>query len=125
LGSSPHLTKELAHILRQQLRLFHRGEMTALRHHGPSPDIICALGPMPWRTHRLTREQCDRSGSLDSSAWLEPPRMMSRFVVQPRRRINRLRDPVDHRVGQDLIAREALLDVAVTVAPRTKFLDDP
>src|SRR5277367_3919793 len=99
--------------------------MTALRHRRPALHIIYALGPMARRTHQLAGEQRDCSWRLDSRAGLQPPGMVPRLVVQARRGIYRLRDPVDHDVGQDLIAREALLDVAVTIAPGAELLDDP
>src|SRR5580704_12451445 len=99
--------------------------MPAPRHRGPPPHIIYALRPMAWRTHQLRRKQRDRSRRFDSRAGLQPPRMVPRLVVQPRRRVYRLRDPVDHHVGQQLIARETLLDVAMTIAPRAELLDDP
>src|SRR5579864_5756798 len=51
--------------------------------------------------------------------------MMPRLVIEARRRVNRLRDPIDHHVGQQLILGEAALDVAAAIAPGAELLDDP
>ena len=53
-----------------------------------------------------------------------PPRARV-LVVDARGRRAALRHPIQHHVGQQLVLREPLLDVAVRVAPRLELLDNP
>src|ERR1700683_1614281 len=114
-----------ADVLGEQLRFFHRRKMASSRHHSPSLDVVNSLRPMTRRTNQLARKHRHRSWGLDASAGLEAPRMMARFIVKARRRIYRLRDPVDHHIGQQLIFGKTLFDLAMTIAPGAKLLDDP
>src|SRR5208282_821177 len=45
--------EKCADVVGQQLRFFHRREMSPLRHRRPSLDVEYTLGPMPRRTHQL------------------------------------------------------------------------
>ena len=47
------------------------------------------------------------------------------FVINPCRRGAAVGDPVDHDVGQQLVLREDLFEVAVVVAPSVPLFDDP
>src|SRR5579871_3177587 len=85
--ASVQIAKPGPNVGGEEFRLLHRGEMPTLRHFGPALQIVNAVRPVTWRTHQLARKHRDRGGSLDSSTRLEAPRMMPRFVVQPRRGI--------------------------------------
>jgi len=50
---------------------------------------------------------------------------MTRVPVGRERRRYRLGDPVDHDVGQDLIAREGSFDVTSAIRPASILFDDP
>src|SRR5438094_149985 len=65
-----------------------------------------------------TREQVDPAGVLRG-------RDRGVRAVHAHRRADRPGEPVEHDVGEDLVLREAPLDVAVAVAPRPELLDDP
>src|SRR5260370_26132660 len=72
-GEVSEIAEELADVGREQLRLFHRGEMATLGHHGPALDVVDALGPIPRRKHQFGGEQTDRCPPLDARAALQPP----------------------------------------------------
>ena len=50
---------------------------------------------------------------------------MAVLVVEPRRRRDAARHPVDHDVGEQLVLRIGLLDVAGVITPAVVLLDDP
>src|SRR6185437_3362446 len=51
--------------------------------------------------------------------------LMSGLVVETRRGVDCLRDPIDHHIRQQFILRENALDLPVTIAPATELLNDP
>ena len=58
----------------------------------------------------------DRAGELAG---------VHRLVVEAARGVRRLRNPVEHDVGEQLILRKAPLDVAAAIAPGAELFDDP
>src|SRR5690606_19840989 len=77
------------------------------------------------RAVELLREDRARGRLLDALGRRPEAAGLHRLVVEPRGRRDRPGDPVDHHVGEELILREAALDVAVAVAPGAELLDDP
>ena len=85
-------------------------------------DVVAGLGPCPRRDEELVGEDGG------SGRHLHPPEAgerVSGLVVEPGRRGRRLRHPVDHDVGQQLVPRKDRFRVAVAVAPGPELLDDP
>src|SRR5260370_11160307 len=72
-GEVSEISEKLADVGREQLRLFHRGEMATLGHHGPALDVVDALGPMPRRNHQLGGETADPGSAPHSTTRLQHP----------------------------------------------------
>src|SRR5262249_13622317 len=123
--SAAQRPEEGADVVDQRDRLLHGREVSAALEARPARDVVETLDPRARRLQDLLRE--DRAAGRDvhpeGLRWELPG--VHHLVVEPRRRRRRLRHPVEHHVGEQLVLREAPLDVAVAVAPRAELLDDP
>jgi hypothetical protein len=123
-------TEECGDVPRHQVRLLDRGEVPPARHRGPAPDVVQALGPLPWRLafgHVHMRECGHRGRHADEVIGAKP-----RFAL-PSAIVGVVADgeadgsgqPVERDGGQEEVAREARLEIAATVAPGAPLLQDP
>src|SRR5262245_4430500 len=124
--------EERANIRHQRIRLLHRREMPALREFAPSLHVEKPLRPRARRMREIFREQgkCRRhlvGTELLFDAFGNPARRtrVQHIVVRQERAADAARDPVDHRVRQHLVLREAIADVAIAIAPALEFLREP
>src|SRR4051794_15545753 len=119
------LGEERLHILHEEVWLFERGEVSAPVEAGV-PDQVEPRGGVCLRDPEdLLREHGCRGRDLDEVvARAEVPTAL-RLAVQADRRVDRLRDPVDREVREDLLAGHGILGVAVVVGPVPELLDNP
>ena len=82
----------------------------------PTP---AAPGLCPWGRRR------SRLAPVPARSLEHRRRVVRLLVVEPRGGVDRLGRPVDREVSQKLVLGEALLHVAVTVAPGAELLQDP
>src|SRR4029453_9410027 len=81
-----------------------------------APIVLRREGAAPcWNGHTTFRPR-KRCGS-------EAAEHMTALVVNPGGRCAAVGDPVDHDVGQELVLREDLLQIAVVVAPSVPLFD--
>src|SRR5262249_1963209 len=84
-----------------------------------------ALDPLARRHGRLLGEPGDPARRLNALALLEAQRAAAALIVEARRRTDRLRDPIDRDIGQQVVLREPPLAIAVAIAPGAKLFDAP
>src|SRR5262249_27648461 len=99
--------------------------MTAARLLAPVRHVVVLLHPAAGHLRDLAGEHRDPPGDLDEATPIRRPPDLARLVVEARRGRDRVRDPVERDVGEELVLGEAALDVAVAVRPSAEFLDDP
>src|SRR5450755_4966463 len=116
--------EERAQLLRVELGLLERREVPAARGLGYAHDVRRALEPRPRRADDVAGEEREAGWHLDPAGVLRG-RDRGVRAVHAHRRANRPREPVDRDVREDLVLREAPLNVAAAVAPRPELLDDP
>src|SRR5436190_7823697 len=73
--------EEGADVLRQQLRLLHRGEVAAARQLGPVLQVVAAFDPLARRHRRLLRQPGHSAGHLNALALPKLERALPPFVV--------------------------------------------
>lgn len=115
--SSTHLPVKLPEIVDEQIRHLHRREVTALGHSLPVDDVVDFLGPRSRYFDDLRGIPGMTRRDVDI---LERESVEIRLVVQPHRRVDRFRQPVDAKVIEQSNALETLLEVGTAVAPRVK-----
>src|SRR6266481_2664745 len=118
-------TEELPQILRKQLGLIHGRKVPAPGDLRPARDVQAALRKRPRRHGDLLGENGNSYRWRDTVAARETQRPLARFIIETRGRRGRLRNPVEHDVGQELVASKDALDIACTITPRPKFFNDP
>src|SRR5262249_12460220 len=120
------LSEERLHVLRQRLRLLHRGEMAAAGEDGPAAQIHeRLLGDRARWTHHFLGEGgvADRGRRRPLDRHGPTPPLAE--IIGIERRANRAGEPVETNIREHLIARQRPLDVAVAIRPGAEFLDDP
>ncbi len=111
----------------EQVGLLHRGEVAAQRHVGPVRHVVARARPT------TAGSGGSPSGTAPRPVGTVDPPPVARLLtvgqpglaVQARRRRDRARHPIQRHVGEQLVARERVLGIAVAVAPRAELLDDP
>src|SRR6202035_551247 len=116
--------EELAQLLRIKLGFLERREMPAARGLGYAHDVRGALEPRPRWAADVAGEEREAGRYFDPAGELRGRNRGVR-VVHAHGGGDRPREPVERDVREDLVFREASFDVAVAVAPRPEFLDDP
>ncbi len=120
-----HLSEERVDVPDQQIRFLERGEVSATIESGVPLQVERLLSVGPRDAEHLLWEQRGRRRHLHELAHRSEAVGPLRLAVEPHRRVDRLRDPVDGEVGEDLVARHRGLEVAVVIGPRVELLDDP
>src|SRR5438045_7402066 len=109
---------------RQRVGLFRRGEMAALLHDRPAPDIgIGALGETLWRPQDFGREFGIAGWDGDRSR--QRPGPVLPRIIRPKRRADRAGEPVEADIREELILAEHRLDIAAAIRPGAELVDDP
>src|SRR3984957_12540916 len=94
-------------------------------HYRPVGDVVLLLHPGSWPTEHLFRVAGHPCGNTDEGQFLLQNPALIGLPVQPGRGCAGLGDPVEHHIGDELILREAVFRMTVTIAPRAELLDDP
>jgi hypothetical protein len=94
-------------------------------HHRPLLEVVEALGSLLRWLADLTRKAGHSTGHIDALPGQEHPGLVLVLVVQPGRRVDGLRDPVDGDGGEQLVLDEASFHLPTAVAPGPPFLDNP
>src|SRR5947207_1924918 len=116
--------EEFPNLARQRVGLFHRGEMAALLHDGPAPDIaVGALGETLWRSQDLGREFGIAGWHGDRSR--QRPGPVLPRIIRPKRRADRAGEPVETDIREELILAEHRLDIAAAIRRDAEFVGDP
>ena len=118
--------KNVPEVVDEQLGLLHGREVPAARHVDPVGHVVTLLHPRSGEAQDLfLRIARDAGGNSDVLRRLLQHAAVHGLPVQARRRRDGLRDPVEHHVGDQLIAGEDGLRIAVAVTPRAELLHDP
>ena len=111
-----------ADLVDQHVGPLQRGEVPAAVELAPVDDVPEALfGPAARAAEDLLREQADAGGHLHRVA----ADLGEALPVQPRRRGGAVRQPVQHHLVEQLVARQHVLGVAVAVHPGLVLLHHP
>src|SRR5256885_15211910 len=125
LAAAAQRPEERPDVLHQRARLLHGREVAAPLHARPALHVEDALGPGARRLDDLPREDGAAGWHLDAEAAGRELVGVDRLVIEAARRVRGLGDPVEHDGGEQLVLREAALDLPVAVAPGAALLDDP
>ncbi len=121
--SLPQGTEESSYVFHQSLWLFQCCEMPSCFHFCPPLDMVVLLSNRPWWNGDFLREHSHSCRHLD------PPRtrftLMKGLVVQTRRGVDGLGDPIDHDIGEQFLFGKHALQITVAIAPGAKLLNDP
>src|SRR5207248_9999182 len=106
--------EEFPNLARQRVGLFHRGEMAALLHDRPAPDIgIGSLGEAARRSQDFGREFGIAGWDGDRSRQRPGPVLPS--VIRPERRADRAGEPVKADIRQHPVAVDRAFDIAAAI----------
>src|SRR5260370_2913770 len=119
----PERLEEGADLVYQCLGLFERGEVTTGLHDAPALDVVGPFGDAAHRHDNVMRTGGYYRGDVDVTK--QRSLAMGGLVVETSGGVDRLRDPVDHDVGEQFVFREGSLNVALTIAPGAELFDDP
>src|SRR3989440_6561606 len=115
---------EFADFVRQRIGLFHRGEMAALLHDRPAPDIaVGSRGEAARRSQDFGREFGIAGWDGDLSR--QRPGPVLPRIIRPERRADRAGEPVETDIREELILAEHRLDIAAAIRPGAELVDDP
>src|SRR4051812_28560929 len=112
LRISPVGPEERAQILCVELGLLERREVPPARQLGPADDVRRALCPRPRWDRHVAREHGDAARHLDAAGVLGD-RDLRGVVIQTERGPDRLRQPVDRDVRQELVLGEAETNITI------------
>src|SRR5258708_33008200 len=119
----PERLEEGADLVYQCLGLFERGEVATGLHDAPALDVVGPFGDAAHRHDNFMRKGGYSRGDVDVTK--QRSLAMGGLVVETSGGVDRLRDPVDHDVGEQFVFREGSLNVALTIAPGAELFDDP
>src|SRR5438270_2077394 len=109
----PQRAEEGEDVGGERLRLFERGEMPAPLHHRPAVDVVAGLGEAARRPGDLPGEGGVAGGHPHPVLVGDPPASVEAVEVEPERRVDRGRQPVEHHVRQERVPSDARLLMAV------------
>src|SRR5258706_2400130 len=107
----------------QCLGLFQAGQATTSLHDAPALDIVGPFGDAAHWHDNFMRKGGSSRGDVDATKRITL--RMGGLVVETDGGVDRLRDPVDHDVGEQFVFTEGSLNVALAIAPGAELFDDP
>src|SRR5258708_15082136 len=110
-------------LVYQCLGLFERGEVTTGLHDAPALDIVGPFGDAAYWHDNFMRKGGYSRGNVDATKRITL--RMGGLVVETDGGVDRLRDPVDHDVGEQFVFTEGSLNVALAIAPVAELFHDP
>ena len=99
--------------------------MSTRGHGRPALQIAHARRPLAWRPDDFAWERGHGCRHADALTSPQTPGLMAHLIIEPKRAIDRLRDPVQHDVRKQGIFTDATLEVTVRVRPTAEFFRDP
>src|SRR3954447_18175892 len=122
--SLTHCPEKISHLADEQVGLLERGEVTALRHFVPMPDIaVTRFHPAPhWRDDLFWKHgNAGRYRDLVRGPALWPKTL----PIEACRRGRGRGYPVQHDIVEQFVPGEDVFGMAVAVGPGPEFFEDP
>src|SRR6185437_12911891 len=124
LEPRPQFPEEVPHIAHEGLGLLESGEMAALWHLAPVPDVrIGPFHPAPHRSNNLPGKYRDPRRDIDLVYGAATRR--ETLPIKTSRRGRTCRHPIQHDVVEQFVATEHVLGIAVAIGPGPELLEDP
>src|SRR5947209_7483313 len=123
IASISQRTEKGTYIFNERLGLLQCRIVSTSLHLGPTLNIVALSSYLLWWHRNILRKHGHTGRYFNTSRkWFTLTRSL---VVETRRRVDRLRDPINHDVCEQFILGKNALDITMTIAPGTKHLNHP